>query len=395
VADAVAVGLVLLTVSWGLLHLGFWQRNQIIDTPVYQGYGTKMLDGEVPYRDFDVEYPPGALPVFVLPAFADEDDYDSAFEILMWTCAVAAIVFVAATLFALGAGRARLFSATAFAGLAPLMLGSVILTRFDLWPAALLAGALAALVAGRDRLGLGVLALATSAKLYPGVVLPLALVWIARRRGAREAGIALAVFGAVLAAVAVPFAVLSPGGLAHSVTEQLGRPLQIESLGAGVLLAAHQLGAYDATVVSSHGSQNLEGGIPDALAALETAFQALALAAVWVLAAKLRPAREGLLVGSAAAVAAFVAFGKVLSPQFLIWLIPLVPLVAGTLGVAACGVLATALVTTQLWFPHRYGGVIGLQPVSWLVLVRDVLLVALLVVLVAAMRREHAAPRSA
>jgi hypothetical protein len=384
-----------LTVSWGLLHLGFWQRNQIIDTPVYRGYGTKMLDGEVPYRDFDVEYPPGALPVFVLPALADEDDYDSAFEVLMWTCAVAAIVFIAATLSALGAGRARLFSATAFAGLAPLMLGSVILTRFDLWPAALLAGALAALVAGRNRLGLGVLALATTAKLYPAVVLPLALVWIGRRRGAREAGIALAVFGAVLAAVAVPFAVGSPGGLAHSVTEQLGRPLQIESLGAGVLLAAHQLGTYDPTVVTNHGSQNFEGTIPDGLAAVETAFQALALVTVWVVAAKLRPARERLLAGSAAAVAAVVAFGKVLSPQFLIWLIPLVPLVAGSLGLAACGLLALAFVTTQIWFPYRYWDVVALEPVGWLVLVRDVLLIALLAVLVAAMRRERAAPRSA
>src|SRR6185295_14743224 len=90
--SAIALGLVLLTISWGLLHVGFWDRNAIIDTPVYQGYGEKILDGQVPYRDFDVEYPPAALPVFLLPALADGEDYGSAFELLMWACAAVLIV---------------------------------------------------------------------------------------------------------------------------------------------------------------------------------------------------------------------------------------------------------------------------------------------------------------
>ena len=375
--------------------MGFWSRNPIIDTPVYEAYGEKVLDGLVPYRDFALEYPPAALPVFIAPALADEKDYGSAFELLMWTCGVAMIVLLVAALAAVGAGPARLFGAAAFAGLAPLMLGSVILTRFDLWPAALLAGALAALAAGRERLGLGVLALATAAKLYPAVVLPVALIWLARRRGPREAAVGLGIFAAVLTAVVVPFAVLSPGGLADSVTDQAGRPLQIESLGASFLLAAHQLGLYDATVVSTHGSQNLEGTLPDALASVQTALQLVALVAVWALVARGRPDRERLLAGSAAAVVAFVALGKVLSPQFLIWLIPLVPLVAGGAGITACWVLAAALVTTQLWFPLRYWHVVALESAGWLVLVRDVLLLVLLAVLVAAIRPGREAPRNA
>jgi hypothetical protein len=384
--SAVALGLVLLTISWGLLHVGFWDRNPIIDTPVYQGYGDKILDGQAPYRDFDVEYPPAALPVFVLPALADEEDYGLAFELLMWVCAAAIIVLLATTLSAAGASAARLYGATAFAGIAPLLLGSVILTRFDLWPAALVAGVLAALVAGRDRLGLGLLGLATMAKLYPAILLPLALVWVARRRGRREALLCLVVFLAVAAAIALPFAVLSPSGLWHSLTTQLGRPLQIESLGAALLLGAKQLGLYDPTVVSSHGSQNLEGTLPDALASIETALGVLALLVVWIAFARGRMDRDRLLTASAAAVVAFIAFGKVLSPQFLIWLVALVPLVAATVGVAACWLLAAALVITQIWFPYRYWDVVALQPVGWLVLLRDLLLVALLALLVAAIR---------
>ena len=391
---AIALGLILLTVSWGLLHVGFWDRNAIIDTPVYQGYGEKMVNGKVPYRDFAVEYPPAALPVFVLPALADDDDYGSAFELLMWACAVATIVLLAATLSATGAGRLRLYAATAFAGIAPLLLGSVILTRFDLWPAALATGALAALVSGRDRLGLGVLGVATAAKLYPVVLLPIALVWVARRRGPREASLGLGVFAAVIVAIVLPFAILSPDGVFHSLTTQLGRPLQIESLGAAILLAAHQLGLYDPAVASTHGSQNLSGSLPDALAAAETALQLVTLVAVCLLFARGRAERERLLVASAGAVVAFIAFGKVLSPQFLIWLLPLVPLVGGRAGIAACWVFAGALVTTQLWFPHRYWHVVALESAGWLVLVRDVLLVALLAVLVAAIRPGSGAPRT-
>ena len=37
----------------------------ISDTPVYRTYGERIASGDVPYRDFVVEYPPGALVPFV------------------------------------------------------------------------------------------------------------------------------------------------------------------------------------------------------------------------------------------------------------------------------------------------------------------------------------------
>ena len=74
-----------------------------------------------------------------------------------------------------------------------------------------------------------------------------------------------------------------------------------------------------------------------------------------------------------------MAFGKVLSPQFLIWLIPVVPLVAGRRGLTASLLLAAALVVTQLWFPYRYWDLAlhfgALE--SWLVLSGTCVLVAL------------------
>ena len=80
---------------------------------------------------------------------------------------------------------------------------------------------------------------------------------------------------------------------------------------------------------------------------------------------------------------AFVAFGKVLSPQFLIWLIPAVPLVRGRRGLWASALLLVALVLTQIWFPFRYFRLsldfeAGL---SWVLLGRDLVLVALAVLL--------------
>ena len=391
---AALLGCALFLLSWGLLHVPPLSRNQIIDTPTYQRFGDAVVDGQVPYRDFDIEYPPGALPAFILPSLAAEDDYRTVFEVLMLLCGLGAVVLVARTLDAAGADRRRLLAGCALAGLAPLVLGTVILTRFDLWPALLSVGALAALAGGRERLGLGVLGLAVSAKIYPAVLLPIALLYVARRRGGREALVGLGIFAAVLAAVLVPFAVLSWDGLLHAFTEQARRPLQIESLGSSVLLAVADLGGYEPTIVSSFGSQNLSGQLPDTLAGLQTAVQIVAVIAVWILFAISPRRTPQLLAASAAAVAAFAAFGKVLSPQFLIWLIPLVALVLGRLGAVAWGLFALALALTHAYFPKRYfDGLLTLDsgPV-WLLVARNVAFVALVVLLAVALSRAEPSP---
>jgi hypothetical protein len=383
VAVAAALGIALFVASWAVLHGGPFDDRVITDVGVYEEYGGRMADGEVPYRDFELEYPPGALPVFLAPALGPDDRYESLFQALMLVCGCLAVALVAFTLGQVGAGPWETLAGTALAGISPLLLGPVVLTRFDLWPAVLVAGALAALVAGRPRLGLGILGAAVAVKLYPLVLVPLAVLFVWRHWGRREALVSLGVLAAVLVVVVGPFLALAPDGLADSVTRQTGRPLQIESLGAALLLAADRTELYTAVVETSHGSQNLVGELPDRLAAFETGLLVAMLLGIWWLFARSARGPNALLAASAASVVAFVAFGKVLSPQFMIWLIPLVPLVRGNGSKLAWGLYAAALFVTQLWFPRRYWEVVSLGREVWFVLARDLLLVALLLALVA------------
>lgn len=384
---AAVIAVAVFLASWVAVHVGFYARGQIVDTPVYQRYGDAMVAGRVPYRDFAVEYPPAALPVFGLPSLlggrGDLDAYERAFGALMFACGALAVALVALARARDGAGPVRLAVALAPAALAPVALGSVVVSRYDLWPVALTASAVVALAAERLRLGFAVLGLAAAAKIYPAALLPVACVWAWRRGGRRRALTGLALCGGVVATVVVPFAALSPQGVERSLAAQLGRPLQIESLGASLLLAAHQTCGLDLVVLSTHGSQNLAGRAAGVTAAVQSGVQALALAWVWVWFARGPAERSRLHRALALSIAVFVAFGKVLSPQFLLWLVPVVPLVRGRRGLVAGALLLLALVLTQLWFPLRYWDLalrLDATP-SWLVLARNLVLVALVAAL--------------
>ena len=386
-----AAGLFL--VSWSLLHHGTLARAQITDTGLYEQYGDAMAHGQVPYRDFRLEYPPGALPVFVLPSLGhegDRDAYDRWFDRLMALCGCVAIVGTALTLRALGAGTARTAAALGLVAISPLLVGSVVLSRFDLWPASLAVLALAALL--HERLVLAALALgaAIAAKLWPLVLAPLVVVHVWRTRGPRAAVAWAAGLVLVDAAIFLPFAVLSPAGLRASFHAQISRPLQLESLGGAVLVALHHIAGTSLHVVTSYGSQNLEGTGTHAAEIATTVAGALALVTVLMLYARRDTDGERLVVYAAAAVAATLAFGKVFSPQFVIWLVPFVPLVRGRRGIAASSLLIAALVLTQLWFPQHYWSLAqGLaQRESWLLLTRDLAVVGL-AALLAWPRLEH------
>jgi hypothetical protein len=392
---ATFAAIVLFVVSWTFLHVGFYRHKQVLDTPVYQRYGNAIVhDGKVPYRDFPVEYPPGALPVFIIPGFAKAGQdqnvtptFRRIFETLMWVCGAAALLAMAVILRLLRRSSLNVWAALCFAALAPLLLGSVIISRFDLWPTAISIGAIAALVAQRLRWGHALLGLGIAAKLYPAIFLPLGLLFAWKRGGRREALRCLAVTAAVVAAFFLPFLVLAPGGVWHSIDVQLARPLQIESLGSALLLVGHNVFGYGLAGATSHGSQNLAGGAADATAVIASLVQVAVLLWIWTSFARGRGERETLVLSAVAALCAFVAFGKVLSPQFMIWLIPFVPLVRGRRGLVAGALLAVALVLTQVWFPFRYFR-LALhfeEGLSWVLLARDLILVTIAMLLVAAL----------
>jgi hypothetical protein len=47
---------------------GLFRAERFRDVHLYQGFADAVFDGRVPYRDFFMEYPPGALAVFLPPA---------------------------------------------------------------------------------------------------------------------------------------------------------------------------------------------------------------------------------------------------------------------------------------------------------------------------------------
>jgi uncharacterized membrane protein len=325
-----------------------------------------------------------ALPALGKPSFSL---YNREFQLLMALCGVGALAAMASVLRSLRASAERQAAALGFFALAPLVLGSVILYRYDLWPAALTVAGLAAVLARRERLGLAAIGLGIAAKAFPAVVLPPVLAYVWRTRGRGEALRCLGVAAATTAVVVLPFLAIAPHGVWESIVRQTTRPLQIESLGSALLLAAHNVGGLVLTMDSSRGSQNLGGSLPDAVGAAASALLVVVLLALWVAAARGPATGERLVRYSAASLVAFVALGKVLSPQFLIWLLPLVPLVRGRRGLAASALLGLSLLLTQVWFPIRYFDLVAFEAFpSWVLLARDLVLVALLVVLSAPAR---------
>ncbi|MFL5960957.1 MAG: glycosyltransferase 87 family protein [Gaiellaceae bacterium] len=380
---AAGAAAVLLAISFYCL-VRWLEQGRLSDVGGYQERANLIRAGQVPYGDFPFEYPPAALPVMLLPAYMSWS-YATSFAVLMGACGAGCIAAAASALRAVGAGAGRTWAALLALGVSPLVLGSLFDTRFDLWPTLLAVGALAALVRERPLVSGLLLGLGFAAKLWPGVLLPIAFVHLWRRRGERGALGVLAAFFVAASACFLPFAVLAPDGLRAMFSDQLGRPLQVESLGAAVLMVAQHLGMRPLATVTSHGGQALSGRGAGLAADLSTAFELAAVLAVWIAFARRRTADgEATLLAAAAAVSALVAFDKVLSPQYLVWLGPFVVLVHGGRGIAAGCLLFVALGLTQTWFPWHYWSLAldHAAPWSWYLLARDLALVALAGVLV-------------
>jgi hypothetical protein len=377
---ATGIGALVLFGACSLPWVGLLTDRVVGDMPLFGFYGERMARGLIPYRDFYFDWAPGSVPPVVLPAWIG-GNYKTWFHVLAVVYGVLAVASLAATLVLLGVPRRRLYAAVIAAAALPAALGAISINSVDYWPALFTGAAIASFVAGRHKLGCGLLGVGIAAKVYPVVLLPLALIWVWRRRGRRAAMQAFATCLGVVALVAGPFFVLAPGGVGYSTYLQFKRGLQMESLGASVLMALDHVGLLHVHVIVGKPYSLDIAGVPAAVVTVGlTVVLAAALVLVYVAYAAGRDTPQRFVTASVAAVTAYVIFGRVLSPQYLVWLFPLVPLLGGSTGLAATGLLFAACALTMTWFPSRFFHLVAVSPVSWFVLARNVLLVALFVV---------------
>ena len=346
---AVALSIPLFVLACAFSVGGLVKHEWPGDVPHYQTFGERMMNGEIPYHDFYSEYPPGALPTFVLPAAISEDHYLGGFKWLMTIFGVVALLAAAAILTLLRASTLHLVVALGAIVVAPALLGHVFLNRYDPWPMALVSAALLLLLVRRARVAFALLAVAVTAKIYAVAALPVAAVRVARTERKPELIRALTIFLLTGSVIALPFAILAFGGLGFSFYVQSTRPLQLESLGASILLAADQLGLYEARFFGGKANSiDLHGTLPNVVGVLTSVLLVGAVLAVALLYRRGRESRATFVAAFAASITAYVAFFKVISPQYMTWLIPLVPLVAGTRGRLATAAFLLALLATQI-----------------------------------------------
>jgi uncharacterized membrane protein len=362
------------------------------DIVEYYRYTQHTFEGQVPYRDFSLEYPPGALPALLAAGPADGGYYNR-FRVLMLALGAAAILLLAAAMFLAGADAAELAAGVLLPATLPVTLNpGLVFERFDFWPAALVLLAVVALLRGRRTLGLVALGVGAVAKLYPLTLVPLALL---ARRGRAHVRRELAVGAAAALAFALPFVVLAPRGVGHVGSLLVRRPLHAESLGGSILLASHRLGFYKPTTYLSIGnSWDLAGPAAKVVAVASSLAEAAALLAVWFFFARSRRGPREFLLAVAAAVIGFVAFGKVFSPQYMVWVVTAVPLALGRVRPFALAATAAALLLTLYEYDYGAFELLRGERVSWLMLTRNLILVGLFCSLLAelAMSGRQPAP---
>jgi hypothetical protein len=316
---------------------------------IYFEYANRAMQGEIPYRDYLVEYPPLGFLLFLVPRLfvSGFAAYRVAFGVVLLLFNAVAVLLVARHVASTeGVDRvpSRLAWYTAFFGcLCPLLMGP-----YDLAPMAVGFAAAHFWFAGRNALG-GVLAGAgVLLKIFPGVVAAPALVWeIVHWRETRGRGF-LAFLGTIAVGVAL-WVGLGGARFVDSLRYHTERGLLLESLYAGILMLIGKAIGNPVTWSYHHKALHIIPEWGDPLARLTLPIQVAALLLVmW------QYRRSGMKDGvryAGAAVLAFMVFGKVLSPQFLIWLIPFVTVLGGPMGQRARWIYLLACMTSTLIYP--------------------------------------------
>ena len=345
------------------------------DVIEYHTYAQAFWLSHPPLHQLPVEYPPLAIIPFSLTLIPPVSDIQTIFS--LWMAAVVVIGYAGFLRFS--TRRRGLFY------LLYLMLGSdaVLTARFDIVPALTTLAALWATERKRFVLAYLLLAVGILLKLYPAFVLPVVMIahWQAIRIAhpsrlqwrsgwralaawirhdpvlrAVATGTALCV-GVVALAFACAMALAGSAALS-GFTYASDRPLQIESTPATILWLGTLVG-IPAHPEFSFVSLNLFGPLDVWLKPLS----ALALIAGCLL-VYWRQMRGKLTIGQAmlACLCAVMVTNKIFSPQYVIWVLPMVAAVEGfDLIWVAIGILTT------LDFPIVYGlrAPIWDSPFSW------------------------------
>jgi hypothetical protein len=387
---AAALTITLCIAIWAVTRWIVFNYFQLGDTRVYEHTARMMDAGAIPYRDFDVEYPPLATGLFWLVGRAPGGDYQLAFSLTMLACLIATALAALLIARRLGLSRVRTVIAVTVVALTPLLLGTLVQTRYDLMLSALLGWMLVAALHDRFKWAWTLLAIATAVKLIPVLLVPALFLWHRHRRSGRHALVGATGYIAVVAATFAPFFAIAPHSTWRLFAYHLDRPPEVESLGSSVLNVTD----LDFHRVQSYGSDNVTGSWADAFASLSTLLIVLCIAAValWMWRALRRGSGDmgGVLVAAvAASLVASVLLGKVISPQYMVWLLPVVLLVPGKWGRVAVASVIVAMPLTQLVFPALFATLVerGAELPVWLLFARNMLLV-LLVVAVWPRRRD-------
>ncbi|WMX48646.1 glycosyltransferase family 87 protein [Streptomyces roseicoloratus] len=307
---------------------------------LYPRWARQLADGSFPVDDVTWQYPPGAGLLFLSPEAVPFLDYFAAFLVLT-LAADALVAWVLARPGRLPAG-AWLWTA----GL-PLLL-NVPHGRFDIQVTAL---AVLALLSSRrrPRLGGALAALGALVKVWP----LLTLLGLERGRGSREAWRSAAVSAAALLAVLALAFRDSLGFL----RQQGARGVQIESLGGTVLALLRAAGA-PIVVESRYGALEFSG--PQVAAVTQLSLLLTVAAFGWLLFWRGRASRWTEATPFDAALAAVLLFtvtSRVISPQYLVWLIGLAAVCLTsrhTTQRPVAWVLLAAAAVTALAFPTHY-----------------------------------------
>ncbi|MFB7669065.1 glycosyltransferase 87 family protein [Kitasatospora sp. NPDC056138] len=372
----------------GALKVGPFATTDPLDysvSRVYHGWFDVMSGGGFPIGDVTWQYPPGAAGVILAPALFPFVGYDRAFVLLCALCDLAVLAGLVRAAVRAGRGTAAVWLWTA--GLP--LLWTVPWTRFDIVVAAV---AVAALLAGRRSTARGdrtfgvLVALGTLIKAWPVLLLIGTARGLRTRRSWTAALLGLAVAGGG-AALACP-------GAYGFLTAQQERGIQFESLGALPFHLARHLG-WSGRLAVNYGSTEFLGPYVPVMTVVSEVCTALALGWLvwWRLRADLRP--EWVLPDAAlTAVLLFTVTSRVLSPQYLVWLVALAAvclLHRESSQRPVAHLVLTACPLTMAVFPFTGRALVeGSVPAAVLLAARDLLLLGAALL---SARRLHLATR--